>query len=154
MNPQRRNTIRAASGLGILGLLGAAGLVLPGAALAGMRKAFDAGNLAEALQALGVSKTLPGDGIRITAPEVAENGAAVPLGVSSSLAGVERIALLVEKNVNPLVASFVLPEGTEAVIQTRVKMNQTSNVIALVKAGGAYYLAVREVQVIVGGCGG
>lgn len=155
MNPQRRDVLKAGSGLGLLGLLAAAGLILPGAARAdGPRRAFDAGTLAEALEALGAVRAANSRDIRITGPEVAENGAAVPLGISASLPGAERLAILVEKNLNPLVASFILPEGTEAHVQTRVRMAQTSDVIALVKAEGGFYMAAREIRVTIGGCSG
>ena len=78
----------------------------------------------------------------------------VPVGVVSTLAGVEAIAILIEKNPNPLAASFVLPAGTEATVQTRVKMGQTSDVYALVKVGGQFLMAKKEIKVTLGGCGG
>ena len=78
----------------------------------------------------------------------------VPVGVVSALAGVEAIALLIEKNPNPLAASFTLPAGTEASVQTRVKMGQTSDVIAVVKVGGKFIMTKKEIKVTLGGCGG
>ena len=92
--------------------------------------------------------------MQLTAPDIAENGAVVPVGVVSTLAGVEAIAILVEKNPNPLAASFMLPAGTEPSVQTRVKMGQTSDVYALVKAGGKFFIAKKEIKVTLGGCGG
>lgn len=92
--------------------------------------------------------------IQITAPDIAENGAVVPVGVVSALAGVEAIAILIEKNPNPLAASFMLPAGTEASVQTRVKMGQTSDVLAVVKVGGKFIMTKKEIKVTLGGCGG
>ena len=74
--------------------------------------------------------------------------------VSSAIAKTEAIAILVEKNPNMLAAMFELPAGTEPSIGTRVKMSQTSNVYALVKADGRYYVAAKEIKVTLGGCGG
>jgi len=88
------------------------------------------------------------------APDIAENGAVVPIGVESRIKGTESIALLIEKNPSPLAASFDIPAGTETNIATRVKMGETSNVFALVKANGKYFLAKKEVKVTLGGCGG
>ena len=78
----------------------------------------------------------------------------MPVTVSSSMANVEQIAILVDKNPNVLAANFVFPQGTETMITTRVKMGQTANVIALVKADGKYFRTSREVKVTAGGCGG
>ena len=137
MNLQRREALKAGGGLGLLGLLAAAGLITPGQARAEWNKAaFDAKTVEETLKALGAGTPANSADVQLTAPDIAENGAVVPVGVVSSLAGVEAIAILIEKNPNPLAASFVLPAGTEATVQTRVKMGQTSDVYALVKVGG------------------
>ena len=77
-----------------------------------------------------------------------------PVGVSSTLPNVTMVAILIEKNPNALAASFTLPEGTEANVQTRVKMGQTSNVYALVKSDGKFFMATKEIKVTLGGCGG
>ena len=90
----------------------------------------------------------------VQTPDIAENGAVVPIGVSSSLPRTESIAILVEKNPNALAAVFDLPAGTEPTVSTRVKMGQSSNIHALVKADGKYYVATKEVKVTLGGCGG
>jgi sulfur-oxidizing protein SoxY len=94
------------------------------------------------------------DAIKLTVPEIAENGAVVPVTVISTLANVEQISIFVDKNPNVLAASFTIPQGTESMVTTRVKMGQTANVIALVKAGGKFYRVAREVKVTAGGCGG
>lgn len=155
MNLQRREALKAGGGLGLLGLLAAAGLITPGQARAEWNKsAFDAKTIEETLKALGASAPANSADVQITAPDIAENGAVVPVGVVSTLAGVEAIAILIEKNPNPLAASFVLPAGTEATVQTRVKMGQTSDVYALVKVGGQFLMAKKEIKVTLGGCGG
>ncbi|MEO8507797.1 MAG: thiosulfate oxidation carrier protein SoxY, partial [Betaproteobacteria bacterium] len=87
-------------------------------------------------------------------PDIAENGAVVPVGVTSTIPKTESIAILVEKNPNMLVAMFDIPAGTEPSLSTRVKMGQSSNVYALVKADGKYYVASKEIKVTLGGCGG
>ena len=88
------------------------------------------------------------------APDIAENGAVVPVAVNSKLAKTQSIAVLVERNPNTLAAAFDIPPGTDPFISTRVKMAQTSNVVALVKADGKYYFASKEIKVTLGGCGG
>lgn len=155
MNLQRREALKAGGGLGLFGLLAAAGLITPGQARAEWNKsAFDAKTIEETLKALGASAPANSADVQITAQDIAENGAVVPVGVVSALSGVEAIAILIEKNPNPLAASFVLPAGTEATVQTRVKMGQTSDVYALVKVGGQFLMAKKEIKVTLGGCGG
>jgi sulfur-oxidizing protein SoxY len=92
--------------------------------------------------------------ITITAPEIAENGAVVPVGVASKIPNTQAVYVLVEKNPNVLAAGFNIPAGTEPNVTTRVKMGQTSNVYAVVKADGKFYVASKEVKVTLGGCGG
>ena len=94
------------------------------------------------------------DKIRLDAPEIAENGAVVPISVSSTLADVTSIAFLVAENPNALVASYRIPAGTVPNVANRIKMARTSNVIVVVEAGGKLYSATKEVKVTVGGCGG
>jgi len=150
---ERRKALKAGGGLGLLALLGSVGLMRTGSALAEWQKsAFDAKTMNEALDALGV--TIPEDtsAIQLTAPEVAENGAVVPVTVESSLARTEQISILVDKNPTMLVSSFTYPEGTEGYLSTRIKMAQTATVIALVKADGKFYRVSREVKVTAGGC--
>jgi sulfur-oxidizing protein SoxY len=93
------------------------------------------------------------DKVQVRAPDIAENGAVVPVGVESSLKATE-MAILVEKNPSALAAMFILPEGAESFATTRVKMGQTSNVIAMVKSDGKWLMASKEVKVTLGGCGG
>ena len=92
--------------------------------------------------------------IVLKTPDIAENGAVVPIGITSSIPKTESIAILIEKNPNMLAASFDIPAGTDPSVGTRVKMGQSSNVYALVKADGKYYVAAKEIKVTLGGCGG
>lgn len=152
----RRKMLKVGGGAGLLALFGSLGLLQSGAALAEWNKsAFSAKNMDEALNALGV--IVPENNaasIQLTVPEIAENGAVVPVTVSSTLPNVEQISILVDKNPNVLAANFTIPAGTEGLITTRVKMGQTANVVALVKADGKFYRVAREVKVTAGGCGG
>ncbi|OYZ26347.1 MAG: thiosulfate oxidation carrier protein SoxY, partial [Hydrogenophilales bacterium 16-64-40] len=88
------------------------------------------------------------------APDIAENGAVVPVEVTSGIAGTTSIAILAEKNASPLVGNFNLSGGAQGFISTRIKMGQTSLVRAVVNAGGKSYTAAKEVKVTIGGCGG
>ena len=155
MNTQRRNVLKAGSGAALLSLLATAGLITPGMALADWNKAaFDAKSMADTLKALGAEAPADSKDVQVTGPDIAENGAVVPVGITTTLPGVTMVAILIEKNPNALAASFTLPEGTEANVQTRVKMGQTSNVYALVKANGKFFMATKEIKVTLGGCGG
>lgn len=155
MNNQRRNVLKSGSGAALLGMLAAAGIITPGMALADWNKAaFDAKSMADTLKALGIAGTTDSKDVQVTGPDIAENGAVVPVGVSSTLPNVSMVAILIEKNPNALSATFNLPEGTEANVQTRVKMGQTSNVYALVKSDGKFFMATKEIKVTLGGCGG
>ena len=155
MNKQRRNVLKTCSGAALMSLLAAAGIIAPGIALAEWNKAaFDAKSMADTLKALGAGTPADSKDVQVTGPDIAENGAVVPVGVSSTLPNVTMVAILIEKNPNALAASFTLPEGTLANVQTRVKMGQTSNVYALVKSDGKFFMATKEIKVTLGGCGG
>lgn len=155
MNSQRREALKSGGALGLFGVLVAAGLITPEVAQAAWDKAaFDAKTMDDALKALGAGKPADSKDVQINAPDIAENGAVVPVAVKSTLPGTEFIAILIEKNPSMLAASFTLPEGTVADVSTRVKMGQTSNVFALVKAGGSFYMTTKEIKVTLGGCGG
>jgi sulfur-oxidizing protein SoxY len=156
MNNNRRRALKSGAGVTVMGLAAAAGL-LPASnawAQAWNKAAFDGKNLADVVKALGGAAAVPSADISINAPDIAENGAVVPIGVTSKLGKTESIAILVEKNPSALAASFDIPGGTDASVTTRVKMGQSSNVHALVKADGKYYVATKEVKVTLGGCGG
>ena len=155
MNHQRRDTLKAGSGLGVFGLLVAAGMIKPELAQAAWNKeAFEAKSLDAAFGVIGAGKPAESGDVVITAPDIAENGAVVPVGVVSNIPKTEYVAIMIEKNPNMLAASFTIPEGTVADVQTRVKMGQTSDVYAVVKADGKFYMSKKEVKVTLGGCGG
>ncbi|MGZ5032957.1 MAG: thiosulfate oxidation carrier protein SoxY [Usitatibacter sp.] len=151
----RRKVLQRTGGAAVLGLAMAAGLFRPGGAWAAWNKAaFDTKSLNDAVKAMGGAQAVESKDIVITSPDIAENGAVVPFTIASKLPKTESISVLVEKNPNIVAASFTIPEGTDPWINTRVKMAQTSNVIALVKADGKFYYAAKEVKVTLGGCGG
>jgi sulfur-oxidizing protein SoxY len=149
--------LKGSGGAAVMGLAMAAGLFRPGSAFAqaGWNKsAFETKSFNDTVKALGGASAAESKDIVITSPDIAENGAVVPFTISSKIPKTESVAILVEKNPNTLAASFAIPEGTEPWVNTRVKMGQTSNVIALVKADGKFYYASKEVKVTLGGCGG
>jgi sulfur-oxidizing protein SoxY len=157
MNRKRRALLKTSGGVTVLALMSAAGLLQPGAARAdGWNKAaFDTKSLGDAMKALGGGEPAPSkDIVFFQTPDIAENGAVVPVGVTSNIPKTDSIAILIEKNPNILAAVFDIPLGTDPTITTRVKMGQTSNIYALVAAEGKYYVAAKEVKVTLGGCGG
>ena len=152
----RREFLQAGSGVGVLALATAAGLIRPGEALAQEwnKAAFETKSVAATLKALGGSGSTESTQIQITAPDIAENGAVVPITIESAIPKTEAIAILIEKNPSTLSADFDSPPGTDPFITTRVKMAETSNLYAVVKAGGKYFHAAKEIKVTLGGCGG
>ena len=156
MNTQRRRAL--AHGATVAGLLMAAGY-WPAAraqtATAFNRAAFDAKSLAEVLKAIGAGAPTESKDMTLTAPDIAENGAVVPIAAATTLAGVKQVLLLVEKNPNALAAEFELTDSVEPNVSTRVKMGQTSNVYAVaLTADNKAFFAQKEVKVTLGGCGG
>jgi sulfur-oxidizing protein SoxY len=109
---------------------------------------------ADAIKSLYGKTAEPSDKVKLDAPEIAENGAVVPISVASTLADVTSISILVSENPNALAASYKIPAGTLPSVANRLKMAKTTNVIAIVEAGGRLYSATKEVKVTVGGCGG
>ncbi len=155
INLERRKALKKGGGLGLLGLFAVAGLIQPGVAAENVKKsAFESKSMSEAIEALGFGALEKSNAIQLTVPEIAENGAVVPVTVVSSLAKTEQIHILIEKNPSVLAASFNFSEGREGMVTTRVKMIGTSQVIALVKADGKFYIVSKEVKVTAGGCGG
>ena len=159
MDNTRREVLKAGGGMTVMTLAIAAGLIRPEEALAQSswnKAAFETKSFADTVKALGGPNAAENPGVRFASPtpDIAENGALVPVTVTSSLPKTESIAILVEKNPNTLAANFTVPAGTEAFVSTRVKMGQTSDVYALVKADGRYYYAKKEIKVTIGGCGG
>jgi len=155
MNNQRRNVLKSGSGAALLSVLAAAGIITPGVALADWNKAaFEAKSMADTLKAMGATTPADSKDVQLTAPDIAENGAVVPIGVASTLPNVTMVAIMIEKNPSTLAATFTLPAGTESNIQTRVKMGQTSNIFAVVKSDGKFFMTSKEIKVTMGGCGG
>jgi sulfur-oxidizing protein SoxY len=116
--------------------------------------AFKQKDAKEAIKLLYGRTAEPSDKIKLDAPEIAENGAVVPISVSTSLANVTSIAFVVPENPNVLAAYYKIPQGTMPNVANRLKMAKTSNVTVIVEAGGKLYSATKEVKVTVGGCGG
>lgn len=151
MSISRRTLLKSASALA---LLVTAGVITESEALAATgREGFDAKNLADALASLG-GVAAESKELVITSPDIAENGAVVPVSVASSLPGTSEIYIFVEKNPNPLAAVFKLPPDTLGMVTTRVKMGQSTNVVVVAKADGKLYSATKETKVTLGGCGG
>ena len=157
MNTNRRQALKTGGAWTMLTLLAAAGWLESGDAAAEdwNKSAFDTHSMDETLKALGGSTPAPSkDIVFFSTPDIADNGAVVPIGITSSVPKTESIAILIEKNPNMLAAVFDVPPGTDPSLSTRIKMGQTSNVYALVKADGKYYVASKEIKVSLGGCGG
>ena len=147
----RSMLIGSAVGMAIVsGLLRA-----PSAWAAWPEQAFASKSAEDAISALFQDQALEEtEEIELKAPDIAENGAVVPISVKSGLEGVESISIIVENNPSPLAASFELSPDAAAEVATRIKMGKTSNVIAVVKANGKLYSTRKEVKVTIGGCGG
>jgi len=125
----------------------------PALAAGWVRRSFEPDSLETALQKLGVSGAEPSGAIQLLLPDVAEDGAAVQMSLTTSLPG-RRALILVRKNRIPLVAEFEFPPGAVPFIATRIKMAEDSEVLALVEAEGRWHSASRQVRVTLGGCGG
>ena len=153
----RRLILKGAAVLALTGMAGIRFDLTPAFAAANDKypeDAFKQKNSDDAIKALYGKTAEASDKIKLDAPEIAENGAVVPVAVSSALADVTSISILVAENPNALIASYKIPGGTIPNVANRIKMAKTSNVIAVVEAGGKLYSASKEVKVTVGGCGG
>ena len=118
-------------------------------------KAFAATEADGAMSTMfGTAESTPSDQITLKVPEIAENGAVVPVTVSTTLANVESISIVVKNNPRPLAASFEIPAGTLPDVSSRIKMGETSDVIAVVKTDTGVYSTAKQVKVTIGGCGG
>ena len=139
----------------VAALLASAGLLPTAAQAAWSQAAFDAKTMAESLKALGAGAPTESKDVAITGPDIAENGAVVPVGVSTTAAGAKRLLVLVEKNPSVLSAVFDVSDAVDANFATRVKMGQSSNVFAVAMMGhGRVLFAQKEIKVTLGGCGG
>jgi sulfur-oxidizing protein SoxY len=148
MNPVRRLLLQ---GAGVL----AATLLKPLAALAAWNKdAFGAKTAADALKGIGFADAAPSADVLMEAPEIAENGAVVPIEITSRVPGTRSIAVVIDKNPFPLVAKFDFLEGAVPFVKVNVKMGETSDVRAIAEANGRHYQATKNIKVTIGGCGG
>eukprot|EP01036_Dinobryon_divergens_P037322 gene37322-48806_t len=151
MNNSRRVALKTT---GAFATLVSLGLITQSQAHAAMDRAgFDIKTMADAVKALG-GTAASSDQVTVVAPDIAENGAVVPVGATSKIPNTTEIYLIVEKNPTPMAAGFKIPAGTAADVQTRLKMGQSSNVFAVVKADGKLFSAFKETKVTLGGCGG
>jgi sulfur-oxidizing protein SoxY len=156
VNMKRRIFLKGTLASSAVAVAVGAGLLSPRQVLAAWpSNAYEAKSVQDALKGLfGSDLTDASSDIEIKAPEIAENGAVVPVSIETSMKGVESISIIADKNPTALVASFTLGATTKPMISTRIKMGQTGNVIAVVKANGKLYSARKEVKVTIGGCGG
>jgi sulfur-oxidizing protein SoxY len=153
----RRQILKGTAVVALAGLAGVRFGLAPALAAANDKypdAAFKVKGTEGAIQALYGRTAEKSDKVRMDAPEIAENGAVVPISVTTSLPDVTSISLLVADNPNALAASYRIPPGTMPSVANRLKMAKTSNVIAVVEAGGKLYSASKEVKVTIGGCGG
>ncbi len=156
MDSKRRTFLKGTLAVGAVGVAVGAGLLAPRRVLAAWPKsAFEAKSVQDALKAVvGTDLTEASGKVKVKAPDIAENGAVVPVTVTASIDGVEAMAILAEKNPQPLTSSYELSPVALGFVSTRIKMGKTSDVIAVAKAGGKVYSARKEVKVTIGGCGG
>jgi sulfur-oxidizing protein SoxY len=155
MERARRVVLKGAGATGALAAALAAGLLKPGQALAAWNKgAFDAKTTADAMKALGVANAAESKDIQIRAPEIAENGAVVPIDITSNIPGTTSISVFVEKNPFPYTGTFDVSQGALPFVHLRIKIGESSPVRVVVAAGGKYFTTAKEVKVTIGGCGG
>ena len=155
MNLLRRKFIKTASFVGAAATLGS-GMLIPQRAIgAYMKAAFEAKDVSGALTgSMGSDQHSASDSIKLKAPDIAENGAVVPITVSADMDNIDAISIVAESNATPLTSSYMLTAACEPFVSTRIKMGKTANVIAVVKADGKLYSSTKEVKVTIGGCGG
>lgn len=151
MNLKRRETLKLTA---LIGLMAATGLITDAQAAEWNKAAFDGKSMDDVLKAFGGGSAEKSSSVTLNAPDIAENGAVVPVGITTTLPKVQQMAILVDKNPNALAAQFTLTADSEPFVATRVKMAQTSNVHALVKSDGKWFVVTKEVKVTLGGCGG
>jgi sulfur-oxidizing protein SoxY len=154
-NPQLSRREWLSHSAALAALLATAGMLPTQAQAAYNSAAFELKTMAELIKSLGGSTPVESKDVTLTAPDIAENGAVVPLGVSTALAGVKRLLVLVEKNPSVMSAMFDVTDAVDANFSTRVKMGQSSNVYAVAMMNdGKVLFAQKEVKVTLGGCGG
>ncbi len=156
MDKLRRIFLKSTGAAGALLVAAGTGLLKSGEIFAATwnKLAFSSNNINDAMKNANYGDAVESKDIVLKVPDIAENGAVVPVEATSNIPGTTSMAFFVEKNEYPMVADFELPPGTEPYISTRIKMRQTSNVRVAVKAGGKVYMQSKEVKVTIGGCGG
>jgi sulfur-oxidizing protein SoxY len=154
MHQTRRSFMKAGGAAALLAAFGGA-LLKPGRALAAWNKgAFEAKNIADAMKSVGVSNAEESKAIEIRAPEIAENGAVVPIDITSNIPGTTSISVFIEKNPFPYTGTFDFSQGAVPYVHLRVKIGESSPVRVVATAGGKHYTTAKEVKVTIGGCGG
>jgi sulfur-oxidizing protein SoxY len=155
MSTTRRSFVKYNVTLAALTAVAGAGLLKATQAVAATwnKSGFESKAAAEAIKSLGASSAADSRDIVITAPDIAENGAVVPIDVVSRIPNTQAISIIAEKNPFPLAATIDFANGAEPYAYVRIKMGQTSNVRVIVKADGKFFTAVKEVKITVGGCG-
>ena len=156
MNLLRRKFVKTATFVSVGAAIAGSGVLVPQRAIAAYAAdAFAARDVGGALSnSLGASDHSPSDAVKLKAPDIAENGAVVPITVSSTLDNVEGISIIATSNPAPLTSTYVMTSNSEPYVSTRIKMAKTGDVIAVVKADGKLHSATKEVKVTIGGCGG
>ncbi|MDH5409678.1 MAG: thiosulfate oxidation carrier protein SoxY [Gammaproteobacteria bacterium] len=152
---QRRSFLKGTLASSALAVAAGAGLLNPRQVLAAWpESAFTSKSTNDAMGSLfGTADNTPSNKIKVKAPDIAENGAVVPVSVTTPLSATA-IAIIAETNGTPLAANFELAGSAKGFVSTRIKMRKTSDVIAVVKSGGKLYTARKNVKVTIGGCGG
>lgn len=155
LNPLRRSFLKLSASTAALAAFAAAGLLKTTQAVAAVwnKAGFESKAVADAMKALGAANAVESRDIVITAPDIAENGAVVPIEIVSRIPGTTSISVIAEKNPFPLAATMDFAGGAEPYAYVRIKMGQTSNVRAVVAAGGKFFTAAKEVKITIGGCG-
>ncbi len=156
MNEGRRVVLRSAGATGVLAAALAAGLLKPERVLAATwnESAFRAKTAADALKSIGADDAVTSKDVVIEVPEIAENGAVVPVEITSHVPGTTSIAVVIDKNPFPLTSKFDFMGGALPYVKVNVKMGESSSIRAIAESGGKHYVASREVKVTIGGCGG
>ena len=156
MNEGRRVVLRGAGATGVLAAALAAGLLRPERVLAADwdKSAFRQKTAADALKSIGAQDAETSKNVILDVPEIAENGAVVPVEITSNVPGTTSIAVVIDKNPFPLTSRFSFKDGALPYVKLNVKMGQSSNVRAIAEANGKHYFAMKGVKVTIGGCGG
>ena len=156
MDERRRVVLRSAGATGALAAALAAGLLKPERVLAATwdEGAFRKKDVADALKSIGAQDAEKSSKVMLDVPEIAENGAVVPVEIDSHVPGTTAISVVIDKNPFPLTSRFSFKEGALPYVKLNVKMGQSSNIRAIAEANGKHYVAMKGVKVTIGGCGG